>query len=94
MTTNSAAATAFYTDVVGWSERDSGMPGVDYTIFSAGEVLVVGLMAQPPEPAGTPPGWMGYAQVADVDAGAAQAGVLDGSVCMAPHDIPAWDVSR
>lgn len=88
LTTDPKAATAFYTDVVGWAARDSGMPGVDYTILSAGEVMVAGLMAQPPGAAGTPPGWMGYVQVADVDASAAQAAALGGQVYMAPHDIP------
>ncbi len=50
--------------------------------------MVAGLMAQTPEAAGTPPGWMGYVQVAEVDASAAQAGALGGSVSMAPHDLP------
>jgi hypothetical protein len=88
ITTDAAAATAFYTGVVGWAARDSGMPGVSYTLLFAGDAMAAGLMAQPPEAAGTPPGWMGYVEVADVDASAAQAEALGGSVCMAPHDIP------
>lgn len=88
LTTDPAAARGFYTEVVGWAARDSGMPGVDYTILSAGDAMVAGLMAQPPGAAGTPPGWLGYVQVADVDASAARATSLGGSVHMPPHDIP------
>ncbi len=37
LTTDVAAATAFYADVVGWTATDSGVPGVDYTLLSMGE---------------------------------------------------------
>jgi len=54
--------------------------------------MAAGLMAQPPQAAGTPPGWMGYVEVDDVDASAAQATTLGGAVHLPPHDIP--DVGR
>jgi predicted enzyme related to lactoylglutathione lyase len=88
LTTDAAAATSFYTNVVGWTAKDSGMPGVAYTLLQAGEHQVAGLMAQPPEAAGTPPGWLGYVGVEDVDASAARATALGGTVHMPPHDIP------
>jgi len=90
MTTDAPAAARFYADVVGWSARDSGMPGVEYTLLHAGDRQVAGLMAMTPaaKAGGAPPGWSGYVEVADVDAAAAKAVSLGGSVCMPPMDIP------
>ncbi len=87
MTTDAPAATAFYTDVVGWTARDSGMPDVSYTLLLAGEAMAAGLMALPPQEGDAPAGWMGYVQVDNVDASAAQASSLGGAVHMPPHDI-------
>jgi predicted enzyme related to lactoylglutathione lyase len=90
MTTDTAAAMRFYGDVVGWTARDSGMPGMEYTLLHAGEAQVAGLMALTEEAkaAGAPPGWTGYVLVDDVDGSAAQAVALGGSVCMPPMDVP------
>ncbi len=90
MTTDTAAATAFYTSVVGWRARDSGMPGMDYTLMMAGEAHAAGLMRQPAEAAamGAPPGWIGHVEVDDVDASAAQAASLGGTVHAPGRDIP------
>ena len=43
-TTDAEAAKAFYADVVGWGLRDASMPGAAYTLFTAGEVAVAGLI--------------------------------------------------
>jgi predicted enzyme related to lactoylglutathione lyase len=90
MTTDTKAAEAFYTGVIGWSARDSGMPGMSYTILSAGEAPVGGLMAVPKEArdAGAQPGWMGYVAVDNVDKSAAQAKQEGGAIHRAPDDIP------
>ena len=48
MTTDTKAAEAFYRDAVGWGARDSGMPGADYTIFTAGDDDTGGMMKLPP----------------------------------------------
>lgn len=90
MTTDAASAETFYTDVVGWSARDSGMPGVTYTLFTMGEAMVAGLMTLPEavEASGGRPGWIGYVAVDDVDAGAAKVKTLGGAVHRAPEDIP------
>jgi uncharacterized protein len=58
LTTDTKAAQGFYCDVVGWNARDSGMPGMSYTILSAGESGVGGLMVLPKEArdAGARPG--------------------------------------
>ncbi len=49
MTTDAKAAEGFYTAVVGWSAKDAGMPGMSYTLLSAGEAQVAGMMTMPSE---------------------------------------------
>ncbi len=90
MTTDTAAATAFYEGVVGWTSADAGMPGMAYTLLSAGATPVCGLMALPPEAlaAGAPPRWMGYICVDDVDAHADKVAAAGGAVQQGPDDIP------
>jgi uncharacterized protein len=90
MTTDTKAAEAFYRDVIGWRAQDSGMPGMSYTILSAGDAPIGGLMAVPKEArdAGARPGWMGYVAVDDVDKSTAQAKKDGGTIHRAPDDIP------
>ncbi len=90
MTTDTAAAEAFYRSVVGWQAKDAGMPGMAYTLLSAGDVQVAGMMALPPEAfaAGARPGWIGYLAVDDADASAARIRAAGGAVHRAPEDIP------
>lgn len=90
MTTDPAAAAAFYTKVIGWQAADSGMPGMDYTLLSAGPHQVAGLMALPPESAagGARPAWLGYVSVDDVDAKAAELTKAGGVLHHPPADIP------
>ena len=90
MTTDPAGATAFYEIVVGWGAQDSGMPGMAYTMLTAGGAPIAGLMALPEQAgnAGARPGWVGYVWVGDVDAGAAQAKAAGGTIERLPNDIP------
>lgn len=90
MTTDPVAAVHFYGGVVDWTAKDSGMPGVSYTILSAGDVHVAGVMPVPPEAAnaGAHPHWGGYVAVDDVDASAAQAETLGGTIHRPADDIP------
>ena len=90
MTTDVAAAADFYGKVVGWTAKDSGMPGMDYRLFHSGKSMVAGLMAQPEEArkTGAPPGWLGYVAVADVDAASTEVASLGGVVHVPPRDIP------
>lgn len=90
MTSDLAAAERFYGDVVGWTAKDSGMPGLRYTIFEAGSDGIAGAMTLPPEAAaqGARPGWIGYVRVSDVDAFARRVGDAGGRVHKAPEDIP------
>jgi uncharacterized protein len=90
MTTDSDAAEAFYRGVLDWQSRDAGMPGMKYTLLSAGDDTVAGLMAMPDEAsaAGARPGWMGHVAVSDVDATAAQFKQAGGTIHHVPTDIP------
>ncbi len=90
MTSDPAAATAFYTQVVGWTAADSDMPGMQYTLVSAGPAQVAGIMAIPDEARamGAMPGWEGYIAVADVDAATARICAAGGSTLHPPQDIP------
>jgi predicted enzyme related to lactoylglutathione lyase len=90
MTTDIPGATSFYRAVMGWAARDSGLPDHDYTILSAGETAVAGLMGMPrfAVAAGAQPGWIAYIAVDDVDAAAARVTAAGGAVHRAPEDIP------
>ncbi|WEX77025.1 VOC family protein [Sinorhizobium numidicum] len=90
MTTDTKAAEAFYTNVVGWSARDASMPGIEYTLFYAGDRQVAGLMTMPDGALDmkVPPAWLGYVAVDDVDAAAAKIAAEGGNVHRAPDDIP------
>jgi uncharacterized protein len=90
MTGDMTAAEAFYTKVMGWTAKDSGMSGPSYTILSAGNVMVAGAMPIPPDAAaqGARPCWTGYIGVDDVDAYAQRVVVAGGCIHKQPDDIP------
>jgi uncharacterized protein len=94
MTTDIEGAKAFYGQVVGWGAQHAPTPGMDYTLFLLDGAHVAGLMPLPESArtAGTPPGWVGYVAVKDVDQGAEEAKRLGGAVHVPPCDIP--DVGR
>lgn len=89
MTSDAPAAEAFYRSVCGWTAADAGMPGMAYTLLSAGPTMIGGLMALPEEAAkmGARPAWLGYIGVDDVDAWAAKVTAAGGSIHKAPEDI-------
>lgn len=92
MTPDTAAAAEFYGAVVGWIPKDSGMPGMDYTVFHVDgyQMGVAGMMELTEEfsAQGMPPNWTGYVLVHDVDAMAAKLASKGGSVQRPPEDIP------
>lgn len=93
MTTDQDSAIAFYEAVVGWSTADhvnEGMGDFRYTILSAGERGMGGLMQLTDEmcSGGARPGWVGYIGVADADSAAARVTDAGGSILMGPDDIP------
>ncbi|MDB5651640.1 MAG: hypothetical protein JWL62_3160 [Hyphomicrobiales bacterium] len=90
MTTDPKAAEAFYSAVIGWKTADSGLPGMVYTVVSAGETGVGGIMALPADAAsaGARPAWSGYIGVNDVDATAKALTQAGGTIHKGPDDIP------
>src|ERR1700684_3673626 len=70
MTTDMAAATGFYAQVVGWGTHALSVPGLPYTLFTAGKAPVSGILDLPAEARrmGARSRWMGYVSVNDVDA--------------------------
>jgi uncharacterized protein len=90
MTSDMAAAKAFYTEVVGWDAHDASMPGTPYTLFTVGKTLVSGLLLLPEDArrAGAKPGWIGHVGVNDVDAAVARTLELGGAILAPPRDVP------
>ena len=90
MTTDDQAAEAFYRQVIGWNTADAGMPGMRYTLLSAGDAMIAGLMTLPKEAvdAGAQPGWTSYIAVPDVDACATRVQQAGGKLHRPPEDIP------
>lgn len=92
MTTNPDAAQDFYTKLIGWGTgpfegHENGMP---YTMWTAGEKPIGGLMELPEQArkGGAPPHWMGYVGVEDVAATAAEAAQLGACALVPATDIP------
>jgi predicted enzyme related to lactoylglutathione lyase len=88
MTSDKKAAGEFYKKAVGWTTQES--PEHDYTVLSAGQTMVGGIMAIPDEAKknGVPPCWNGYVGVPDVDDYAERVKKAGGAVRRPPADIP------
>jgi predicted enzyme related to lactoylglutathione lyase len=69
-TSNPHKAAEFYGAVVGWTLQDSGQEGMDYKMWLADGEAVGGLLEITPDMAlgGMEDGWLGYVDVADLDA--------------------------
>ncbi len=87
LTTDKEDAVSFYQAVLGL-ERGETMAPMDYTMVKAGGTEVAGMMQTTPDMGEFPPHWSVYFGVADVDATAAQAQSLGGTVIVQPEDIP------
>jgi predicted enzyme related to lactoylglutathione lyase len=88
LTTDVAAAGAFYASVVGWGKQDASAPEFAYTLFTSGPAPVGGLMNLPPDALkrGAMPRWVGYVAVDDVNQTADQIRHLGGTVYVPPTD--------
>ena len=87
LTTDAAAARAFYGRVVGWEAQDASA-AFPYSVFSADGVEIGGLMELPPDARrmGAMPRWVGYVAVDDIDATVDRLRRLGGSVFVPPTD--------
>jgi len=93
MTTDVEKAKQFYAKTVGWQMEGMPMAHGTYWIAKADGKPVAGIMGMVPDaPAGTPPHWLGYLEVDDVDARAKSVTANGGTVMRQPFDIP--DVGR
>ncbi|MGA8172144.1 MAG: VOC family protein [Methylocystis sp.] len=94
MTTDVETARAFYAHVLGWGARGISTPGSAYSLFTAEDSPVAGLMSLPEEAARTSarPHWMGYVEVDDVDAAVETTKQFGGMVHVPPMNVP--DISR
>src|ERR1700730_16617721 len=90
MTSDSKAAESFYRSVIGWDTKDSGMADRSYTLFSAGPMMVGGMMpiSEEARAGGARPAWNGYVLVDDVDVYAERVKAAGGAIHRAPEDIP------
>jgi uncharacterized protein len=88
LTTDVAAAGAFYGKVVGWGGKDASTAELAYTVLTAGDVPVGGLMDIPEEGRrmGATPRWVGYVAVDDIGATATQIRRRGGAVLLPPTD--------
>jgi predicted enzyme related to lactoylglutathione lyase len=87
LTSDVAAARAFYGKVIGWDFlQHETVPG--YQMFAAQGVTIGGVMALPPETGLPRPLWLGYVRVADVDATVAAMQRDGATTCVPPTDIP------
>jgi predicted enzyme related to lactoylglutathione lyase len=87
LTTDPAAAKAFYSKLFGWGTKDMQMSSGAYTTCQVGEESVGGIMQIPAEAAGMPSMWGVYVTVADVDATIREAEKLGGAVLVQPMDV-------
>jgi predicted enzyme related to lactoylglutathione lyase len=86
VTTDLAAATKFYGELLGWTFRDNPSPaGGTYRIFSLGETMVGGAMVAP---AGVPSGWLVYVAVDDADLAATKVAELGGKITVPATTVP------
>ncbi len=87
LTTDPAAAKAFYSKLFGWGTKDMQMSSGSYTTCQVGDESVGGIMRMPADAAGMPPMWGVYVTVLDVDETIRQAEKLGGAVVMPPMDV-------
>jgi hypothetical protein len=89
VTDDVAAAETFYVALYGWTTKKMEMgPAGTYTIFERGDKHAGGLMKKPETAKDTPPHWLHYVAVANVDTIVAKAEGLGAKVFVAPQDIP------
>lgn len=94
MTNDTAAASRFYQQVIGWTQQPWHDPSMNYSVWMAGERPVAGLLPLPEHAAamGATPAWFTYIEVPSVDATLADAVALGGTIMVPARDIP--DVGR
>jgi hypothetical protein len=90
MTSDTKAATAFYTGIFPWKPKVQQFGPTEYTSFMMGDAGAGGMMALHDEQKqmGVPPCWTSYIAVDDCDAAADKAAGLGANIFVPPTDIP------
>ena len=88
MTDDLEKAVAFYSAVVGWEVRDSGMPGMRYLLFGKGGKDVGGMASWSSLGMDKPTAWKGHIFTPDVHAETAAVVADGGKEHRAPQEIP------
>ena len=88
MTTDVAAAAAFYGDVVGWGTQEASTSKLRYRLFTVSEAPAAGLMELPEEGVrmGAMPRWTAYVGVTDVYATVDRIKRLGGAIYVPPAE--------
>lgn len=88
VTTDQAAALAFYAAIFGWEKGDAMPMGEmgDYQFINLGGEMIGAVMTRPA--GGPPPMWNFYFQVPDIDAAAEAAKTGGGAILYGPVEIP------
>jgi predicted enzyme related to lactoylglutathione lyase len=79
------ASASFYSGLFGWSLQQSEGSPEPYLVIMNGDRANGGV--RPPEPPGTPPHWLVYFAIDDIDAALAKVTDLGGKVLAGPIDI-------
>ena len=88
MTTDPAAAGAFYAGLFGWAMKDMDMGTGPYHVASIGDTQVAGIMGMVPGGPPMPPAWGCYITVDNVDETLAKCTALGGQTLVPPMDVP------
>lgn len=89
-TTDTDAASRFYTELFGWDTETAEGPGGTYVIIKNGERSNGGIREQSPDErrAGIPPSWLPYFVVESADEAVVKAGERGGGTLTGPADMP------
>ncbi len=89
LTDNVPTAVTFYQDVIGWNFTEVPMDHMTYWVANIDGAPVAGVMAMPEGmPKETPPHWMSYIAVDDVDAEVAKSKAAGAVILNEPFDVP------
>lgn len=88
VTSDPAAAAAFYGDLFGWTLKDMGAAMGGYRVASVGETGIGGIMGSPAGAPPMPPHWSCYITTADLAATVAACERLGGKVLVPAMEVP------
>jgi predicted enzyme related to lactoylglutathione lyase len=88
ITSDPAAAAAFYGAVFGWNVHDADEAMGGYRVVAVGDNGVGGIMAPPPGAPPMPPHWGSYVTVDNIDTTLARCAELGGKTLVPAMDVP------